>query len=118
MKLAKYLLAALAGTALISYPALADQHEAGEDAMEEVAEAVEEAMEAEEAEMEAAEEPAEEAMEAEEEALEAAEEALVSTATLYSLANQGKLPGARRIGKRIIIHRETFLRWLADGMGE
>ena len=49
---------------------------------------------------------------------EGAKEALVSTATLYSLANQGKLPGARRIGKRIIIHRETFLRWLADGMGE
>ena len=49
---------------------------------------------------------------------EAAEEAQVSTATLYSLANQGKLPGARRIGKRIILHRETFLRWLSDGMGE
>jgi len=50
--------------------------------------------------------------------LEAATEAQVSTATLYSLANRGKLPGARRIGKRIVIHRETFLRWLADGMGE
>jgi len=50
--------------------------------------------------------------------LEGAREALVSPAVLYSLANQGKLPGARRIGKRIIIHRETFLRWLADGMGE
>jgi excisionase family DNA binding protein len=50
--------------------------------------------------------------------LEAAHQAHVSSATLYSLANQGKLPGARRIGKRIIIHRETFLRWLADGMGE
>ena len=50
--------------------------------------------------------------------LEAASEAQVSSATLYSLANQGKLPGARRIGKRIVIHRETFLRWLADGMGE
>ena len=50
--------------------------------------------------------------------LEAASEAQVSSATLYSLANQGKLPGARRIGKRIVIHRETFLRWLANGMGE
>jgi len=49
--------------------------------------------------------------------LEGAQEAKVSTATLYSLASQGKLPGARRIGKRIIIHRETFLRWLAEGMG-
>ena len=50
--------------------------------------------------------------------LEAADQAGVSTATLYSLANQGKLPGARRIGKRIVIHRETFLRWLSEGMGE
>ena len=50
--------------------------------------------------------------------LEAAVEARVSTATLYSLANQGRLPGARRIGKRIIIHRETFVSWLAGGMGE
>ena len=50
--------------------------------------------------------------------LEAATEAQVSTATLYNLANRGKLPGARRIGKRIVIHRETFFRWLADGLGE
>lgn len=49
---------------------------------------------------------------------EAAAEAGVSESTLYSLANQGKLPGARRIGKRIIIHRDTFLSWLAEGMGE
>ena len=49
---------------------------------------------------------------------EAAAQAGVSEATLYSLANQGKLPGARRLGKRIVIHRETFMRWLADGMGE
>ena len=49
---------------------------------------------------------------------EAAAEAGVSESTLYSLANQGKLPGARRIGKRIIIHRATFLSWLAEGMGE
>lgn len=43
---------------------------------------------------------------------EAANLAGVSTATLYSLANRGELPGSRRIGKRIIIHRETFTRWL------
>ena len=49
---------------------------------------------------------------------EAATEAGVSESTLYSLANQGKLPGARRLGKRIIVHRETFLCWLAEGMGE
>jgi len=48
---------------------------------------------------------------------EGAKVAMVSKATLYSLANQGKLPGARRVGKRIIIHRETFIRWLAEGMG-
>ena len=49
---------------------------------------------------------------------EAATQAGVSESTLYALANQGKLPGARRVGKRIVIHRETFLRWLADGMGK
>lgn len=48
----------------------------------------------------------------------AAAQAGVSEAVLYSLANQGRLPGARRIGKRIVIHRETFLRWLAEGMGQ
>jgi len=48
---------------------------------------------------------------------EAAIEAGVSESTLYSLANQGKLPGARRIGKRIVIHRETFEQWLKDGIG-
>ena len=49
---------------------------------------------------------------------EAAIQAGVSEATLYSLANQGKLPGARRLGKRIVLHRETFLTWLSNGMGE
>ena len=49
---------------------------------------------------------------------EAAIEAGVSEATLYSLANQGKLPGARRLGHRIIIHRETFANWLKTGTGE
>ena len=48
---------------------------------------------------------------------EAAAQAGVSTATLYSLANQGQLPGARRIGKRIIIHRHTFAEWLKAGTG-
>jgi excisionase family DNA binding protein len=49
---------------------------------------------------------------------EAAAELGVATATLYSLANEGKLPGARRIGKRIIIHREVFTKWLSEGVGE
>ena len=48
---------------------------------------------------------------------EAAIEAGVSESTLYGLANQGRLPGARRVGKRIIVHRETFETWLRDGMG-
>lgn len=49
---------------------------------------------------------------------EAAAESSVSPSTLYTLANQGKLPGARRIGKRIVIHRETFEEWLRNGMGQ
>ena len=48
---------------------------------------------------------------------EAAEQAGVSTATLYALANQGELPGARRIGKRIVIHRGIFEEWLKAGSG-
>jgi len=40
---------------------------------------------------------------------EAAGEAGVSEATIYALANRGELPGARRLGKRMVIHRETFL---------
>jgi excisionase family DNA binding protein len=48
---------------------------------------------------------------------EAAVEAGVSEATLYALANTGNLPGARRLGKRIVIHRETFEEWLREGRG-
>ena len=48
---------------------------------------------------------------------EAAAQAGVSEATLYSLANQQRLPGARRVGKRIIIHRNTFEEWLRSGQG-
>jgi excisionase family DNA binding protein len=49
--------------------------------------------------------------------MEAAVEAGVSESTLYALANQGKLPGARRVGKRIIIHRAVFEEWLRTGQG-
>ena len=49
---------------------------------------------------------------------EAASQAGVSAAVLYSLANQGQLPGARRLGKRIVIHRATFEAWLKAGVGE
>ena len=48
---------------------------------------------------------------------EAAIEAGVSISTLYTLANQGELPGARRLGKRIVIHREVFQEWLRQGVG-
>jgi excisionase family DNA binding protein len=41
----------------------------------------------------------------------------VSETLLYNLANSGHLPGARRLGKRIVIHRETFEQWLRDGRG-
>ena len=49
---------------------------------------------------------------------ELATEYQVSESTLYSLANQGRLPGARRLGKRIVIHRATFEEWLKTGMGD
>ena len=48
---------------------------------------------------------------------EAAADAGVSESTLYALANQGKLPGCRRIGKRLVIHRITFEDWLRSGQG-
>ena len=49
---------------------------------------------------------------------EAAAQAGVSAAVLYSLANKGELPGCRRIGKRLIIHRQMFADWLKAGFGE
>ena len=49
---------------------------------------------------------------------EAAMQVGVSEATLYSLANQGRLPGCRRIGKRFIIHRATFESWVKSGTGD
>lgn len=42
----------------------------------------------------------------------------VSEALLYSLANRGELPGCRRIGKRFVIHRETFEEWVKSGKGD
>lgn len=42
----------------------------------------------------------------------------ISESTLYSLANQGRLPGCRRLGKRLIIDRETFTAWMKSGMGD
>ena len=42
----------------------------------------------------------------------------VSQALLYRLANEGQLPGCRRLGKRFIVHLPTFESWLESGMGE
>ena len=49
---------------------------------------------------------------------EASHQAGVSRATLYALANRGQLPGCRRIGTRLIIHRKMFEDWLKAGSGE
>ena len=42
----------------------------------------------------------------------------VSEGTLYLRANEGSLPGCRRIGKRWVVHLETFNDFLKAGMGE
>ena len=42
----------------------------------------------------------------------------VSEGTLYLRANEGSLPGCRRIGKRWVVHLETFNDFLKTGMGE
>ena len=42
----------------------------------------------------------------------------VSEATLYARAKEGNLPGCRRIGKRLLVHLETFQEFMKSGMGE
>ena len=42
----------------------------------------------------------------------------LSKGLLYAKANQGSLPGCRRIGKRFVIHIATFEEWLKAGMGD
>ena len=39
----------------------------------------------------------------------------LSEGTLYLKANEGSLPGCRRIGKRFLIHIATFEEWLRTG---
>jgi excisionase family DNA binding protein len=39
----------------------------------------------------------------------------VSESLLYALANAGRLPGCRRLGRRFVIHRETFENWVRCG---
>ena len=42
----------------------------------------------------------------------------VSVSSIYALFHRGELPGARRLGKRIVIHRGVFEEWLRSGMGK
>ena len=42
----------------------------------------------------------------------------LSEGLLYIKANAGELPGCRRIGKRFLVHLETFDDYLKSGMGE
>jgi excisionase family DNA binding protein len=48
---------------------------------------------------------------------ELAAEYQVGESTLYALAARGQLPGARRLGKRIVVHRGQFEEWLRSGNG-
>ena len=41
----------------------------------------------------------------------------LSESVLYGLANRNELPGGRRLGKRIVVHRATFEEWLQTGLG-
>ncbi len=45
---------------------------------------------------------------------EAARELRINRKTLYELIQRGELPGVRRFGRAIRIHRHTLLQWLAD----
>jgi predicted DNA-binding transcriptional regulator AlpA len=42
----------------------------------------------------------------------------LSEALLYQKANEGTLPGCRRIGKRFLVHLQTFEDWLKEGTGD
>ena len=48
---------------------------------------------------------------------EAAAQLGVAVGTLYELAKKGELPHCRRLGKRLIIHRQAFSEWLKSGWG-
>jgi excisionase family DNA binding protein len=37
--------------------------------------------------------------------------------TVYACISRGEIPGVRRLGGAIRIHREAVLRWLAEGQG-
>ena len=42
----------------------------------------------------------------------------LSESLLYLKANEGGLPGCRRIGRRFLVHAETFEAWLRQGTGD
>ena len=37
--------------------------------------------------------------------------------TVYGLIASGEIPGVRRLGRRIVVHRATVIRWLGNGQG-
>jgi excisionase family DNA binding protein len=37
--------------------------------------------------------------------------------TVYGLIACGEIPGVRRLGRRIVVHRATVIRWLGNGQG-
>jgi excisionase family DNA binding protein len=37
--------------------------------------------------------------------------------TTYNQITQGQIPGVRRLGRRIVVHRVTVLNWLRNGQG-
>jgi excisionase family DNA binding protein len=50
--------------------------------------------------------------------LSASELALIlntSRAAIYAMHARGKLPGATKVGRRVLFRRDALLRWLAEG---
>ncbi len=41
----------------------------------------------------------------------------VDRKSVYAAIQRGEIPGVRRCGRSLRIHRDTVLRWLADGQG-
>jgi excisionase family DNA binding protein len=41
----------------------------------------------------------------------------VDRKTIYGVIARGEMPGVRRLGRSVRLHRDTVLRWLADGQG-
>lgn len=41
----------------------------------------------------------------------------VDRKSIYEVIRRGELPGVRRLGRSIRVHRDTVLRWIAEGQG-